>query len=65
MPVEQSGDLAGVETVQLLARQRDHTVEQRGDPQRADVMVLEAGHLGIGGTGGGHGRQRGDRQQGG
>src|SRR5690606_10300585 len=51
----------------FLPAQRDHAIEQRGDLQRADALVIDTRHLLGGGGRGGFGqrrqRQGGQRQQ--
>jgi len=43
--IKQAGDRAGGDPDQLLPTQRDSAIEQRGDLQRADGLVIHAGDL--------------------
>jgi len=58
--IEQAGDQGGRDTHHFLPAQRDHAIEQGGDLQGADALVVDAQHLLGGGRRGGfgHGSQR-------
>jgi len=61
--VEQPGHCTGIDPGQFLPAQCHGAVEQRGDLQRADLLVVDAGHLCRGRVRGGGQRRAGGRGQ--